>query len=116
MSDVSQYCDSCQCNVPGGGWGAHVVGRAHCRYAGLRAEDALQSAQRDRNGISVPTQDEELDFGVIEPSAASKSTKSFTLKVKTKTAEFMVLEPQWVSSELRETACVVSCVVPHVTQ
>ncbi len=107
MSDISQYCDTCQCNVPGGGWDIHTVGRSHCRNAGLRTEEALQSAQRDRNGISVPTQDAELDFGVIEPSAASKVVKSFTLKVKTETAEFMVLDPQWTSNTLRETACVI---------
>jgi hypothetical protein len=108
MSDT-QFCDVCQCDVPNGagGWEIHVVGRAHCRKAGLRTDAALQSAQRDRNGVSVPTQDAELDFGVIEPRAASGIVKSFTLKVTTLTAEFMVLAPQWTSSSIRETACVV---------
>ena len=108
MSDLSsQFCDICECDVPGGGWDIHVVGRSHCHYSGLRAAAALQSAQRDRNGISVPTQDDELDFGIIEPNAASKALKSFSLKVKSETAEFMVLDPQWTSGDLRETACVI---------
>jgi hypothetical protein len=107
MSDLSQYCDVCQCEVPGGGWDTHASGRSHCRNAGARTEAALQSAQRDRNGVSIPTQDAELDFGVVEPKAASKVVKSFTLKVKTETAEFMVLDPHWISSALRETACVI---------
>ena len=107
MSDVSQFCEVCQCDVPGGGWDIHVVGRTHCYNSGLRAEAALQSAQRDRNGVSVPTQEDELDFGIIEPNAASKALKSFSLKVKSETAEFMVLVPSWTSSDLRETACVI---------
>jgi hypothetical protein len=106
MSAV-QYCDICLCNVPGGGWDSHVAGRAHCRKAGMRTADALQSAQRDRNGVSVTEQDTELDFGVVGPSEVSKAVKSFVLKVTTETAEFMVLDPQWTSSSLRETACVV---------
>lgn len=108
MSDT-QYCDVCQCDVPDGaeGWDTHAIGRAHCRKAGLRTDAALQSAQRDRNGISVPTQDAELDFGVLEPRAAPKAVKSFTLKVTTATAEFMVLDPQWTSRGFRDTACVV---------
>jgi hypothetical protein len=101
------FCDDCQCDVPSGGWDTHVAGRVHCRKAGLRTEAALESAQRDRNGVSIPTQDADLDFGIIEPSAASKAEKSFTLKVTSETAEFMVLDPQWTSSALRETACVV---------
>lgn len=111
-----EFCDVCQRNVPGGGWDAHAAGRAHCRNSGLRAEEVLQSAQRDRNDVSVPTQDDELDFGVVEPSATSKVVKSFTLKVTSDTAEFMVLDPQWVSNALRETACVIPRVVPHVFQ
>ena len=103
----TDFCDVCQCDIPGGGWDDHVVGRAHCRKAGLRTQAALQSARRDRNGVSVPTQDDELDFGVIDPSAAPKASKSFTLKVTSETAEFMVLDPQWTSSALRETACVI---------
>ena len=106
MSEI-QYCDICQCDVPAGGWDSHVVGRAHCRKAGLRTEDALQSARRDRNGVSVTQQDTELDFGVVGPSEVSKVVKSFVLKVTTETAEFMVLDPQWTSSCLRETACVI---------
>jgi len=106
MSEA-EFCDVCQCDVPVGGWDTHVVGKAHCRMAGLRTEAALQSAQRDRNGVSVPTQDDELDFGVVNPSAASKVVKSFTLKVTSETAEFMVLDPQWTSSALRATACVI---------
>lgn len=105
MSET-EFCDVCQCDVPSGGWDTHVIGRAHCRNAGLRTEAALLSARRDRNGVSVPTEDTELDFGVVDPSAASKVLKSFTLKVTTK-AEFMVLDPQWTSSTLRETACVI---------
>jgi hypothetical protein len=111
-----QFCDACQCDVPGGGWDTHVVGRKHCRKAGLRAEAALQSAQRDRNGVSIPTQDTELDFGVIDPGAVSKVSKSFTLKVTSETAEFQVLNPQWTSNSLRETACVMFRVVPPVIQ
>src|SRR6267154_3469850 len=106
-SDLNQYCDVCQCDVPGEGWDIHVVGRSHCRNAGLRREAALESGQRDKHGVSIPTQDDELDFGVIEPRAASKALKSFSLKVKSETAEFMVLDPQWTSSDLRETACVI---------
>ena len=102
-----EYCDICQCNVPGQGWDSHVAGRAHCRWAGLRTESALQSAQRDRNGVSVSTQDTLLDFGVVEPNAASTVVKSFVLKVTTETAEFMVLDPQWISSSLRAPACVI---------
>jgi helicase MOV-10 len=112
----NEYCDICQCDIPGGGWDTHAVGRSHCRNVGLRTEAALQSAQRDRNGVSVPTQDAELDFGVVNPSDASKVRKSFTLKVTSETAEFMILDPQWVSSALRETACVMFRVVPHVVQ
>jgi hypothetical protein len=101
-----EYCEVCQCDLPPGGWDLHAAGRSHCRKSGLRTEAALQSAQRDRNGVSVPTQDAELDFGVVDPSDAPKVRKSFTLKVTSETAEFMVLDPQWVSSALRETACV----------
>jgi hypothetical protein len=100
------FCDLCQCDVPSEGWNIHVEGRAHCRKAGIKTENALQSAQRDRNGISIPSQDADLDFGVVDPSAASRAEKSFTLKVTSKIAEFMVLDPQWTSSALRPTACV----------
>jgi hypothetical protein len=48
-----------------------------------------------------------LDFGVVSPSAVSTVVRSFILKVTTDTAEFMVLEPQWISSSLRATACVI---------
>ena len=102
----SQFCDICQRYVTGQ-WDSHVAGKAHCRNVGLRTESALQSAQRDRNGVSVSTQDTSLDFGVVEPSAASTVVRSFVLKVTTETAEFMVLEPQWAASSLRATACVI---------
>lgn len=99
-----EFCDPCQCDLPAGGWDTHVAGRLHCRNTGLRAEAALKNARKDRNGVSVPTEDDELDFGVVAPSDVLKVQKSFTLT--SKTAEFMVLEPLWVSSALRETACV----------
>lgn len=102
----SEHCDVCQCDLPAGAWDTHAAGRSHCRKAGLRAEAALQNARRDRNGVSVPTQDAELDFGVVDPSDVSKVRRFFTLKITKETAEFMVLDPQWVSSALRDTAYV----------
>ena len=101
----SDFCDVCQRDVPTGGWDTHAAGRMHCRNIGLKTEAALQSAQKDRNGVSVPTQNAELDFGVVDPSDASTVQKSFTLVTK-QNAEFMILEPQWVSNSIRKTACV----------
>ena len=101
------HCDLCDCTVPGEGWDNHLAGRMHCRNAGLGLQNALQNSQKDRNGVSVPTQDAELDFGVVNPDDVAKAEKSFTLKVSSETAEFMILDPQWVSSDLRGTACVI---------
>jgi hypothetical protein len=104
-----EFCDICQCDVPGGGWDLHVRGKAHCRNASMRASTVLQSAHRDKNGISVSSQDSGLDFGVVEPGRVSQTSKSFTLKVTIDSAEFMVLDPQWTSSSSSVgagTACV----------
>ena len=91
-----ESCDVCQCRVPVGGWDSHIRGRVHCRRAGLRTESVLLSAHRDRNGISVSSQETGLDFGVVEPGRLL--SKSFVLKATTETADFMVLEPRWTSS------------------
>ncbi|KAI9508245.1 RNA helicase [Russula earlei] len=91
------FCGICQCRVPAQGWDPHVAGKAHCRKAGLRTESILQLAQRDRNGVTVSSQDTGLDFGVVSPGMVSRAVKSFTLKVTIQTSEFMVLEPQWTS-------------------
>lgn len=105
------FCDVCQCKVPGGARGrdVHNRGKAHCRKAGLRTEAVLLSAHRDRNGVSVSSQETGLDFGVVEPGRVSRAFKSFVLKVTTETADFMVLEPRWTSSSLSiraNTSCV----------
>ena len=109
-----ESCDICQCGVPKGGWDSHIRGRAHCRRAALRREAVLQSAHRDRDGVAVSSQDAGLDFGVVDPGRVAQVSKSFTLKVTTETAEFMVLEPQWTSSSLSvgaATACVIPCLL-----
>jgi len=108
---ASNFCDVCQCRVPGGGRerDAHIRGKAHCRKAGLRTEAVLLSAHRDRNGVSVSSQETGLDFGVVEPGRVSRAFKSFVLKATTETADFMVLEPRWTSSSLSvraDTLCV----------
>lgn len=95
-----EFCDVCQCSVPVGGWDSHIRGKAHCRKAGLRTEAVLLSANRDRNGVSVSSQETGLDFGVVEPGRVSRVSRSFILKATTATADFMVLQPRWTSSSL----------------
>ncbi|KAH9983175.1 P-loop containing nucleoside triphosphate hydrolase protein [Russula compacta] len=94
---ASSSCDICQCQVPTGGWDSHVRGKAHCRKAGLRTEAVLQSAHRDRNGVSVSTPDNGLDFGVVDPGRIPETMKFFILKATTESSEFLVLDPQWTS-------------------
>jgi len=108
---ASDFCDVCQCKVPGGARGrdVHNRGKAHCRKAGLRTEAVLLSTHRDRNGVSISSQETGLDFGVVEPGRVSRAFKSFVLKATTETADFMVLEPRWTSSSLSiraNTSCV----------
>ena len=99
MSET-RFCDICQCKVPGGGWEIHISGRAHCRKVGT--------------GVSV-TPDTELDFGVVDPSVVLRVVNSFVLSVTIRTVEVVVLDPQWTSSSLRETACVIPALRKRVT-
>jgi hypothetical protein len=112
MSAGSEFCNICQCNVPAGGWAGHVAGKLHCRKASLRTAAVLQSSHRDKNGVSVSTQETGLDFGIVDHGKASEVVKYFTLKVTTETSEFMVLGPQWTSASLSvgaNTPCVTLC-------
>ena len=109
VDEENRFCDICQCQVPGGGWASHVAGKAHCRRASSRKEAVLESSNRNRNGVSVSTQETGLDFGIVDPGKASEVVKYFVLKVTTETGEFMVLGPQWTSMSLSvgtNTPCV----------
>ncbi|KAI0293936.1 P-loop containing nucleoside triphosphate hydrolase protein [Russula brevipes] len=108
------FCDICQCRVPGAGWDSHVAGKGHCRKAGLRAQAVLESAQRDRNGVTVSTQDCALDFGVVNPRTVSQVVKTLTLTAAAESAELLVLDPQWTSRSL-SVGAVTACVIPTLS-
>jgi hypothetical protein len=109
-NEETGFCDICQCQIPRRSWPSHVAGKAHRRKASLRTQAVLESSHRNRNGVSVSTQETGLDFGVVDPARVSEVVKHFILKLTTVTGEFMVLGPQWTSGSLS-----VGANTPYVT-
>ena len=77
--DHTKRCEVCQAIIPTSRWNQHVVGLRHrnaSQYVTLK--NALDEAQKDKNGISIIDADEALDFGVLEVSQdAARYQKSF---------------------------------------
>ena len=77
--DHTKRCEVCQAIIPTSRWNQHVVGLRHrnaSQYVTLK--NALDEAQKDKNGISIIDADEALNFGVLEVSQdAARYQKSF---------------------------------------